>query len=99
MGNRLCGSPESIGDWAEVKDWGKFEASCRKDKAVMGSAVLFSCMAWMAHKAVMEAAGTPVNPLYEESYERIRVMAMEVIGEREIRKIETGVHNVVEPVQ
>jgi hypothetical protein len=97
MGSRLCGSPASIGDWAEIKDWHKFEVDCRKNKDMMGSAVLFSCMSWMAHKAVMAAEKKPVNTLYAESYERIRVLAMEVIGEREIRKIEIGVQNVIEP--
>lgn len=98
MGTKtLCGSPEKIGDWAEIKDWGAFDTACRANKDMLESALLFSSMSWQAHQAVRKSEDKPVNHNYESSYSRIRALAVEIMGERDVKKVETGVKNVVTP--
>lgn len=98
MGTKtLCGSPTTVGEWDEIKDWGAFEADCRKDKALIGSAIMFSAVSWTAHKAVRAAEGKPVNPNYERSYARIRELACELMTEHEVKKIEAGIQNSIAP--
>lgn len=91
----LCGNPEKVGDWSEIEDWPAFEAECRQDPRLAGSAIVYSCMAWTAHKFISETENKPLNPDYEASYKRIRALAADILGEHSVKKIETGIYNAV----